>query len=175
MPQSKGKVYLVGAGPGDPGMITMRAVECLRRADVVLFDYLVNPRVLEHANPSAEKVCLGRHGQGRIWPQDEINETLVELAAQGKTVVRLKGGDPAVFARGAEEIEVLTRHGTPFEIVPGITVALAASSCAGIPITRRDVSSAVALITAQESPEKDEPQLDYAALAQFPGTLVFYM
>ena len=116
-----GRVYLVGAGPGDPALITLRGVECLRQADLVLYDYLVDPQVLEHARVGAELVCLGRHGRDRIMPQAEINERLVREARAGKTVVRLKGGDPAVFARTAEEAEVLASAGIGFEIVPGIT------------------------------------------------------
>lgn len=170
-----GKVYLVGAGPGDPGLVTLRGVECLKRADVVLYDYLVNPHILKHIRRGAEAVCLGRHGQDRIWSQDEINSRMVEVAHQGQTVVRLKGGDPAVFARGAEEAEMLARHAIPFEIVPGITAALAAGSYAGIPITHRDFASAAALVTGQENPDKPLSSLDYDALAKFPGTLVFYM
>lgn len=171
---STGRVYLVGAGPGDPGLITWRGVECLRRADVVLYDYLVNPRILDYAPPSAAAVCLGRHGHGRLMSQAEVNERLVAEARLGKTVVRLKGGDPAIFARAAEEIEALTAADVTFEIVPGITAALAAGSYAGVPITHRDLASAVALVTGHES-DKDEPALDYRELARFPGTLVFYM
>lgn len=170
-----GTVFLIGAGPGDPGLITLRGVQCLNRADVILYDYLVNPRLLQHAKPTAERICLGRHGQGRILSQDEINRELVELARQGKTVARLKSGDPAVFARGAEEAEHLGNNGIAYEIIPGITAALAAGSYAGIPITHRDRASAVALVTGQESPSKDGQSLDYRALANFPGTLVFYM
>ena len=170
---SDGKVYLVGAGPGDPGLITVRAVECLGRADVVLYDYLANPDLLKHA-VQAEAICLGRHGHTRIWLQEEINQRLVELARQGKSVVRLKSGDPAVFARGAEEVEYLAKQGIDFEIVPGITAALAAGSCAGIPVTHRDLASAVALVTGQQKGGKGT-DLDYQALARFPGTLVFYM
>ncbi len=170
-----GKVYLVGAGPGDPGMLTLRAVECLRRADVVLYDYLANPRALEYIRSGAEVICLGRHGGERIWTQDEINRKLLELAREGRTVVRLKGGDPAVFARGAEEAEILVNAGIPMEMVPGVTVALAAGSYAGIPVTHRKMASAVALITGQEHPDKSESSLDFDALARFPGTLVFYM
>lgn len=169
-----GRVYLVGAGPGDPGLITLRGVECLAQADVVLYDYLVNSQILGHAPGRAERICLGRHGQGRVWPQETINERLVAEAVSGKTVVRLKGGDPAVFARVAEEVSALLAAGIEFEIVPGITAALAAASYAGIPLTHRDAASAVALVTGHES-EKDEPALDYQALAAFPGTLVFYM
>lgn len=169
-----GRVYLVGAGPGDPGLITLRGVECLARADVVLYDYLVNSQILEHAPRRAEHICLGRHGHGRVWPQAAVNERLVAEAAAGKTVVRLKGGDPAVFARVAEEVAALLAAGIEFEIVPGITAALAAASFAGIPLTHREAASAVALVTGHES-DKEESSLDYRALAAFPGTLVFYM
>ena len=174
-PTPKGKVYLIGAGPGDPGLITLRGVECLRRADVVLYDYLANARILEHARRDAELICLGKHGRTRIWSQAEINAALVRLAGEGKVVARLKGGDPAVFARGAEEIETLVRADVAFEIVPGITAALAAGSYAGIPITHRDHASAVALVTGHENPDKQDSAIDYRALAAFPGTLVFYM
>lgn len=173
--QAPGRVYLVGAGPGDPALLTLRGAECLRRADVVLYDYLVNPVLVAHCRAEAERICLGKHGGGRIWPQEEINDQLVALAKQGKTVVRLKSGDPAIFARGAEEVERLVREGIEFEIVPGITAALAAGSYAGISITHRELASAVALVTGHEGPEKHERALDYAALAKFPGTLVFYM
>ncbi len=170
-----GKVFLVGAGPGDPGLITLRGIECLGRADVVVYDYLVNSVIVEHAPTSAERICLGKHGRSRIWPQEEINRQLVELAQAGKQVVRLKGGDPAVFARGAEEIDALRHHGIAFEVVPGITAALAAGSYAGIPITHRKLASAVALVTGREEDDKESAAIDYGALASFPGTLVVYM
>jgi uroporphyrinogen III methyltransferase/synthase len=171
-----GRVYLVGAGPGDPGLITLRGVELLRRADAVLYDYLVNPLILTHAAPGAELICQGRHGKGRIMSQPEVNERLVALAKAGKTVVRLKSGDPCVFARNSEEVEAFTAAGVQFEIVPGITAAAAAASYAGIPVTHRDLSSAVALVTGQEqSGGGGVTKLDYAGLAAFPGTLVFYM
>jgi uroporphyrinogen III methyltransferase/synthase len=177
--RESGKVYLVGAGPGDPGLLTLRGADCLRQADVVLYDYLANPRLLEHAPRGAERVCLGRHGHEPILPSREVCERMVREARAGRTVVRLKGGDPTVFARASEEIEALTTAGIPFEIVPGITAALAASSYAGIPLTDRDMASAIALVTARQkdatgATEPSEP-LDYRALAAFPGTLVFYM
>ncbi|HVX13898.1 MAG TPA: uroporphyrinogen-III C-methyltransferase [Pirellulales bacterium] len=172
--EAAGRVYLVGAGPGDPGLITVRGTECLALADIVLYDYLVNSQVLDHVSPHAELVCLGRHGQGRVWPQQEVNERLVAEARAGKAVVRLKGGDPAIFARVGEEAAALRAAGVEFEVVPGITAALAASSYAGIPLTHRDTASAVALVTGHES-DKDETALDFQALAAFPGTLVFYM
>lgn len=173
--KTTGKVSLVGAGPGDPGLITLRGIECLRRADVVMFDYLVNSEIVTHAPASAQRICLGKHGRSRIWPQDEINRQLVEFAKAGKHVVRLKGGDPAVFARGAEEIEELRRNGIEFEVVPGITAALAAGSYAGIPITHRKLASAVAFVTGHEEDDKESAPIDYQALAAFPGTLVIYM
>ncbi|MCE9556526.1 MAG: uroporphyrinogen-III C-methyltransferase [Planctomycetes bacterium] len=173
--QSTGRVYLVGAGPGDPGLITLRGVECLRRADVVFYDYLVNPQILRHVPPQAERVCLGRHGRDRIMPQSEINARMVAEARSGRTVVRLKGGDPAIFGRAAEEVEALRAEGISYEIVPGITAALAAGSHAGIPVTHRDFASAVALVTGHQQEDESAPELDYAALAAFPGTLVFYM
>jgi uroporphyrinogen III methyltransferase / synthase len=172
---SVGKVYLVGAGPGDPGLITLRGVECLRQADLVLYDYLVNPEILDHARATAELVCLGRHGRGRIMSPAEVNERMIRGAQAGQTVVRLKSGDSLIFARAAEERQALAAAGLPFEIVPGITAALAAGSYAGIPLTDRDAASAVALVTGHEDDEKPSRPLDYAALAAFPGTLVFYM
>jgi len=176
-PVKTGRVYLVGAGPGDAELITLRGVTCLGLADVVLYDYLVNPRILKHVKPGTETICLGDTPQGssRTWTQREINTRLVELARAGKTVVRLKGGDPSIFARGAEEVEALREAAIDYEIIPGVTAALAAAGYAGIPITHREHASAVALITGQERPGKDEPALDYGTLAHFPGTLVFYM
>lgn len=167
------RVYLVGAGPGDPSAVTLRAVGCLRQADLVLYDYLVNPRLLEQAHPAAERTCLGRHGQGRIMPPEEVTRRMIEAAQAGRTVVRLKCGDPFIFARGAEEVEALSAAGIPFEVVCGVTAALAAGSYAGIPLTHRKHASAVALVTGQQGPAADA--IDFAALASFPGTLVCYM
>lgn len=172
---TSGMVYLVGAGPGDPGLITLKGVECLAAADVVLYDYLVNPQILAHAREGAELVSLGAHGRTKVWTQAEINQRMVDDALAGKLVVRLKGGDPAIFGRMAEELEALVEHGIAYEIVPGITTAVAVSSYAGVPITHRDLASAVALITGHEDADKTESALDYDALARFPGTLVFYM
>jgi len=169
------RVFLVGAGPGDPGYITLRGVESLAQADVVLYDYLVNPAILQHARSGAELVCLGHHGHTRIWSQEEINSQLVALSRAGKCVVRLKSGDATIFARVAEELDALTAAGITYEIVPGVTAALAAGSCAGIPLTHRDHASAVALITGREDTDKETSSLDFDALARFPGTLVFYM
>jgi uroporphyrinogen III methyltransferase/synthase len=173
--QAPGTVYLVGAGPGDPGLITVRGQQCLARADVVLYDYLANPQLLRHCRHPAELLCLGQHGRGRLWSQAEINERMITAAGQGRVVVRLKCGDPTVFARAAEEIEALVAAKIPFEIVPGITAAFAAASYAGLPLTQKEHASAVALVTGQENPAKAGEPLDYGALAKFPGTLCFYM
>ncbi len=176
MQRSAGKVYLVGAGPGDPGLLTMRGAECLRQADVVLYDYLAAPELLVHTRPDAELVCLGRHGHGRLMSQTETCDLMIRHATQGRAVVRLKGGDPAIFARMAEELAALEAAGIVYEIVPGVTAASAASSHAGIPLTDRDEASCVAFVTGHERQDKEaDNTLDYAALAQFPGTLVFYM
>jgi len=168
-------VYLVGAGPGDPGLLTLRGAECLRRADVILYDYLVNPIALEHASPSATLVPLGHHGGGRAVSPDQITDQMVEHARAGRTVVRLKGGDPSVFGRGADETAALRAASVPFEIVPGITTGLATAAYCEIPITHQDDASAVALIAARERDDKSTSIVDYAALASFPGTMVFYM
>ena len=170
-----GTVYLVGAGPGDPGLITLRAVQCLGQADLVLYDYLANPAALEHASPSAELVCLGHHASGRRHTPDEITTLMLAGAREGKTVVRLKGGDPSVFGRGVDETDALRGAGIPYQIVPGITAGLAAAAFSEIPITHHNVASAVALITGQERHSKTESRLDFGALAGFPGTLIFYM
>lgn len=169
-----GRVYLVGAGPGDPGLLTLRGAECLRRADLVLYDGLVNPLLLSHTRALAERTCRTQGPSGRVIAQDEINRRLVEAARAGKTVVRLKGGDPFVFGRGSEEAAALAAAGIPFEVVPGITAATAAAVTTGISLTHRERASAVAFITGHEDPTKTAT-LDYAALARFPGTLVFYM
>jgi uroporphyrinogen III methyltransferase / synthase len=169
----RGRVYLVGGGPGDPGLLTVRGKQCLERAEIVLYDYLVNPRILAHA-ARAQQVCLGRHGRDRLLEQDEINAQLVQLAASGLVVVRLKGGDPAIFGHLAEEVAALRAAEIDYEIVPGVTAASAAASYAGIPLTQRDAASAVAFVTGQEGLGK-ESHLDYRRLADFPGTLVLYM
>ena len=169
-----GTVYLVGAGPGDPGLLTLRGAECLSRADLVLYDGLVNPLLLRHTHALAERTCRADGPQGRVIPQAEINQRLVEAALSGKTVVRLKGGDPFIFGRGSEEAAALAAAGIPFEVVPGITAATAAAVYTGISLTHREHASAVAFITGHEDPTKHS-SLDYPALAAFPGTLVFYM
>jgi uroporphyrinogen III methyltransferase/synthase len=169
------QVFLVGAGPGHPGLLTLRAAECLSQADVVLYDQLVPLRLLEHAPAHAERICVadlpGCHPER--WPH--IHAALIAAARQGKRVVRLKGGDPFIFGRGGEEAEALRQAGIAYEVVPGVTAALGAAACAGIPLTHRSYASAVAFITGHEDPDKPENMLDWQALARFPGTLVVYM
>lgn len=168
-----GKVYLVGAGPGDPRLLTLRGYQCLQRADCVLYDGLANLALLGFA-PRAELISVGKHGKTPIWSQREINDRMLQMARQGKAVVRLKGGDPAVFARTAEELEALELHGIDYEVVPGITAALAVAGYTGIPLTHRDHSSAVALVTGMQQ-EGAPVEMDWQALARFPGTLSIYM
>ena len=170
-----GFVHLVGAGPGDPSLITMRGYSLLCRADVVLYDALVNPRILNNCREETELISLGRHGRGAIVPQDEINRLMIHHAKAGKMVVRLKAGDPSIFARIGEETKALEEADVGYSIVPGITASLAAGSYAGIPLTHRELSSAVALVTGHEALDKATAPLDYGQLANFPGTLVFYM
>lgn len=172
-----GKVYLVGAGPGDPGLITLKGIECLQKADLILYDGLVNPLILQHVSSEVERTCRVSEGckNRRVLQQDEINQRLISAALEGKTVVRLKGGDPFIFGRGSEEAAALRNAGIEFEVVPGITAATAAAGYAGISVTHRAHASAVALITGHEDPTKPDSALDYDVLAKFPGTLVFYM
>ncbi len=198
----RGRVYVVGAGPGDPGLITRRGVECLRQADLVLVDYLVNPAVLDHAGSAAERVWLGHHGLGRAMPPEEVVTRMIEAAKRGRNVVRLKGGDPSVFAREGEELEALRTAGIPLEIVPGITSGQAAACCAGaadldaaaalvrvglnggvdgaVPSrfrkrNRRHACLGCALVTGHQRTSKGHEELDYGRLASFPGVLLFYM
>lgn len=172
---SKGKVYLIGAGPGDPGLITLKAVDCLQKADAVVYDFLANPGLLAHVSPRAEVIYVGKKGSDHTLPQVEINRLIVKLAKAGKTVARLKGGDPYVFGRGGEEAEELIAAGLPFEVVPGVTSAIAAPAYAGIPITHRRFTSTVGFITGHEDPGKSESALDWHKIATGFGTLVFLM
>jgi uroporphyrinogen III methyltransferase/synthase len=169
------KVFLIGAGPGDPGLITLRGTQCLAECDLVLYDYLVNPALLDHVPASAERVCLGQPHSHREIRQQEVNQRMIAAANEGRTVARLKSGDPYLFGRGAEEVEALIAAGIPCEVVPGVTAAFAAASHAGIPLTHRDAASAVALITGHRRSDGSLPKTDYEAFARFPGTLVLYM
>jgi uroporphyrinogen III methyltransferase/synthase len=176
--RNMGKVYLVGAGPGDPRLITLRGIECLQRADLVFYDCLVNPAILRYVVPSAEVVYLasdGSHSAPSKAFAGQIMARMVDAAGQGKTVVYLKGGDPEVFGHNAGQTEALAAAGIPFETVPGVTAALAAAGYAGIPITHGRCASAVALVTARQPRDKSDSPVDYGALASFPGTLIFYM
>jgi uroporphyrinogen III methyltransferase / synthase len=168
-------VYLVGAGPGDPGLLTARALELIAAADVIVHDRLIPDSALDGARPGAERFYVGKEGGGPSVSQDEIGRLLVAEGAAGRTVVRLKGGDPFVFGRGGEEAELLRDAEVPFEVVPGVTAGVAAPAYAGIPVTHRDAASAVAFVTGHEDPDKQDSTLDWAALAAFPGTLVVYM
>ena len=170
-----GIVYLVGAGPGDPGLMTARSLALIAAADIVFYDRLIPPGALSAAREDAELVYVGKQPGVPSVPQEEIGERLIEAARAGRSVVRLKGGDPFVFGRGGEEGEALRAAGVEFEVVPGVTAGVAATAYAGIPVTHRDDASAVAFVTGHEDPEKAETALDWDALAAFPGTLVFYM
>jgi len=171
----RGTVFLVGAGPGDPGLITVKGLELIRKADVIVYDYLAGEQFVEQARPDAELLYVGKKGRDHTCEQTDINELLVTKAMQGKSVVRLKGGDPYLFGRGGEEAEQLFAAGIPFEVVPGVTSAVAAPAYAGIPVTHRDHASMVTFITGHESPDKDQSAIDWEVLARNPGTLVFLM
>jgi uroporphyrinogen III methyltransferase/synthase len=171
----RGKVYLVGAGPGDPGLITAKGLQRLRDAQVVVYDRLVDRRLLEEASPDAELVDVGKARGSRQMGQEEINQLLVHKALEGKRVVRLKGGDPFIFGRGGEEAETLAEAGVSFEVVPGITSAIAAPAYAGIPLTHRGVSSYVTIVSGSEDPTKGESSIDWERLATGTGTLVVLM
>jgi uroporphyrinogen III methyltransferase/synthase len=167
-----GRVYLVGAGPGDPGLLTARALELIATADTILYDRLIPSAALEGARAAAELLYVGKEGGGASVPQEQTEALMIARAQAGRAVVRLKGGDPFVFGRGGEEALALRAAGIPFEIVPGVTAGVAALAYAGIPVTHRGLARAVAFVTGRTG---DESELDWAALATFPGTLVFYM
>jgi uroporphyrinogen III methyltransferase/synthase len=168
-------VYLVGAGPGDPGLLTARALELIATADTILYDRLIPASALDGARAEAELLFVGKQGGGESIPQEQTEELILARARAGRSVVRLKGGDPFVFGRGGEEALRLRAARIPYEIVPGVTSGVAAAAYAGIPVTHRGLSIGVALVTGHEDPGKDETSLDWSALAAFPGTLVFYM
>ena len=176
-----GRVYLVGAGPGDPGLLTARALELIAAADVILYDRLIPSAALDGARADAELLFVGKEGGGASVPQEQTEALMVARAQAGRTVVRLKGGDPFVFGRGGEEALTLRAAGIPFEVVPGVTAGVAASAYAGIPVTHRGLASAVALVTgharedAVDGADGEDGAIDWPALASFPGTLVLYM
>jgi uroporphyrinogen III methyltransferase/synthase len=170
-----GQIYLVGAGPGDPGLITVRGRELLKTADVIFYDRLIPSSALADARPDAELVYVGKRPGVVTMPQEEIIERMIRSARGGRSVVRLKGGDPYLFGRGAEEAEAAVDAGIAYEVVPGVTAGIAATAYAGIPVTHREEASAVAFVTGHEDPRKPDTAIDWTALAAFPGTLVFYM
>ena len=170
-----GVAYLVGAGPGDAGLMTARSLELIASADVILYDRLIPAGALDGARPDAELVYVGKAPGAVAMEQERIGAELVARAREGRSVVRLKGGDPFVFGRGGEEAEALAAAGLPFEVVPGVTSGVAAPAYAGIPVTHRDDASAVAFVTGHEDPDKAETALDWEALGRFPGTLILYM
>ena len=171
---ASGKVYLVGSGPGDPELLTQKARRLLDEGDVILHDRLPGPDILGTI-PDDKREDVGKRGHGDTTPQSYVNERLVELAREGKQVVRLKGGDPTVFARGGEEMAYLAEHGVPFEVVPAVTSAIAAPAMAGIPVTHRDHASSVTFVTGHENPDKEESAVDWDALAATGGTIVVLM
>jgi uroporphyrinogen III methyltransferase/synthase len=172
---SAGTVYLVGAGPGDPGLLTLKARDLIAGADCVIYDYLVNPEILKHASPRAELIYVGKRGFGDSWTQTEINRLLLAKAEEYALVVRLKGGDPFVFGRGGEEALALTEAGVEWEVVPGVTAGSSVAAYAGIPITHRGVSSSVTFVTGHEDPNKPESAIRWQHLANGVDTIVFFM
>lgn len=171
----QGKVYLIGAGPGDPGLVTVRGRELIERADVIVYDYLANPKLLDWAREEAERICVGKSAGRHSIPQDEIEEILVQRASKGLQVVRLKGGDPFIFGRGGEEVSELKIDKIAYEIVPGVTSALAAAAYAGIPLSHRDYSSSITFLTGHENPEKQALSIDFRSYGKNTGTLCIYM
>src|SRR5438045_2951592 len=172
---SKGMVYLVGAGPGDAGLLTLRGAELLERADVVVYDALVNPELLRRAPATAEIIFGGKRAKDHVMSQEQLNQLLIAKAREGKTVVRLKGGDPYVFGRGGEEAEQLADAHVPFEVVPGVSSFVAVPNYAGVPLTHRDFCSRLTLITGHEDPDKEASSIDWAQVAKTPGTKVIMM
>lgn len=170
-----GTVYLVGAGPGDPGLLTLRAARLLRRADIVFHDALVNPRILDLVRASAERIDVGKRHGHRSVSQEHTQQLLIEAAGQFRVVVRLKGGDPLIFGRGGEEALALHEAGVRFRIVPGVTAAIGAAAYAGIPLTQRGIASVVTLVTGYESADRPDSQLEWEQLARGSGTVVVYM
>jgi uroporphyrinogen III methyltransferase/synthase len=172
---NQGKVYLVGAGPGDPGLITVKGFNCLKHANVIIYDHLVDNSLLDSARPDAEMIYVGKTPTCHSWEQGDINRLLVDKAKAGKTVVRLKGGDPFVLGRGGEEAEALARNQVPFQVVSGVSSAVAVPAYAGIPLTHRELASSFAVITGHEDPSKGESSIAWEKLATGVDTLVFLM
>ena len=170
-----GKVYLVGAGPGDPGLLTVKGLDCLRRADVVIYDRLIDESILHEARPEAEKIYVGKASSHHTLEQETINHLLIQKAREGKVVVRLKGGDPFVLGRGGEEAEALAENHIPFEVVPGVSSAVAVPAYAGIPVTHREVASSFTVVTGHKASDRGEPNIAWDKLATGTDTLVILM
>jgi uroporphyrinogen III methyltransferase/synthase len=170
-----GKVFLVGAGPGDPGLITQKGIRCLKKAQVVVYDRLLDPSLLETAPSTAERVFVGKERGRQALTQAEINQVLIDRGDAGLQVVRLKGGDPFVFGRGGEEALALAQHSIPFEVVPGVTSSIGAAAYAGIPLTHREISSTFTVVSGSEDPSKPDSNVPWEALARTGGTLVVLM
>jgi uroporphyrinogen III methyltransferase/synthase len=172
---NKGMVYITGAGPGDFGLLTLKALECIKKADVLVYDRLISDQILHFAKKGAELIYVGKKADYHAMPQEEISRLLVQKALEGKIVTRVKGGDPFLFGRGGEEAECLAEHGVDFEIIPGVTAAISVPAYAGIPVTHRDCCSSLHIITGHERPDKTGSAIDYSNLAKLEGTLVFMM
>ena len=175
MSTSKGMIDLVGAGPGDSGLITLKGIKCIQKADVIIYDYLANEELLKWKRQEAEVIYVGKRGSSHTMEQKDINSLIIQKAREGNVVARLKGGDPFVFGRGAEEALALARAKVPFEVIPGVTSAVAAATYAGIPVTHRQWASTLCLVTGQEDPTKEESAIDFESLAHGAKTLAFYM
>lgn len=173
--QKIGKVYIAGAGPGDTGLITHKCLQIIKKADVIIYDFLANKDLLLYAKENAEKIYVGKRGSHHEFEQEEINELMVEKAKRHEIVLRLKGGDPFIFGRGGEEVEFLKKEGIPYEVIPGVSSTFAVPAYAGIPLTHREFSSAVLIVTGHEAEGKESSSIDWKLLASFHGTLVFLM
>ena len=170
-----GKVYLVGAGPGDPGLITVKGLACLKQADVVIYDRLIDENILHEARPDAEKIYVGKASSHHTLEQEMINQLLIQKAREGQVVVRLKGGDPFVLGRGGEEARVLAENGVPFEVVPGVSSAVAVPAYAGIPVTHRGVASSFTVVTGHKALREDSPMIEWDKLSEGSDTLLILM
>ena len=173
--KKQGKVYLIGAGPGDPGLLTLKGRDCLAEADAVVYDRLADPRILGWVRPEAERIYVGKASAQHTMKQEDINKLLVKLASEGKIVARLKGGDSFVFGRGGEEALLLKENGLPFEFIPGITSAISVPEYAGIPVTHRKVAASFAVITGHEDPSREQSGINWQGLAKGVDTLIFLM
>ena len=175
MTENYGKIFLIGAGPGDPELITLKAVDCIKNADVVIYDYLASPALLKYAKTDSEIIYVGKKGGNHTLSQEGINDLIINKAKLGLNVARLKGGDPFIFGRGGEEAELIADNNIPFEIIPGVTSAIAAPAYAGIPLTHRDHASSVSIITGHEDPTKKDSSIEWGSFAKSLSTLVFLM